>query len=569
MCCLAQISKLNENSSENLNSNIFVFLFFIFSCIALYPLFDKNGLYPGHDVEYHLQRIEALSCEIKNFIFFPKIDFFFFQGRGYASSLFYNDLLLYPGALLRIAEFSPETSYRFTVCIFHTLAYISSYFCAKILFNSSFAGALCGFLYTTCQYKLCCLQIRSALGELQAFIFIPLVIFSLIDFFSSNSHKKIFIFSFSCLLLSHTISFLLSILFLIVLFVIFNKDFIKKIIQAVLNFSIVLLFTAFYWIPFLEMYIKTDLVVKSPWTFAYLNSVPLNFIINGERLANASFGINFAVFFVLLLLLRFFSVAKIKNSKYSMYVKFSDILLFITICLVFMVSDLFPWKYCWKLNMIQFPWRLYSFSSFIFILSLVSFLIFIEKIYSFKPIFQIILFFLVIISIVNVLFFYSNTTNIFNKYGNDYFSNPEKTYVISPTEWLPRKTNVNYFREEKFQAIDNFNTAYEISKKNRLYSIFVNKYTKYIDFPLIYYTGYYAFYENQSNRIELPCNGQGNNGLVRVYTDSQINGHIYVKYFGTLLQHISFYISLFSVIICLLASNFDRLKLLFNRCKFF
>lgn len=567
MYCLSKKFKLKKFITENSKRNIIVFLFFMSSCIALYPLFCNNGLHTGHDFVYHLQRIEALSDEIKNFIFFPKIDFFFFQGRGYASSLFYNDLLLYPGALLRIAEFSPETSYRFTICIFHALTFISSYYCAKFLFHSHLAGALCGFLYTTCQYKLCCLHVRSALGELQAFIFIPIVIFSLIDFFSDNSHKNIFIFSFSCLLLSHTISFLMSIMFIIVLFVVFYKKSLKKIIQIAFNFSIILLFTAFYWLPFLEMYIQSDLIVKTPWTFAYLNAVPLSSIINGEKLANASFGINFAIFFVFYLLFRIFYAIKFKYSKHYIYINFSDIMLLATIILIFMVSDLFPWKYCGKLNMIQFPWRLYSFSSFIFALSLASFFMFIKKTCHRKMIHQIILLLLVTTTVANIFFFCSNMTNNFKHYDNDYFSNPERTYIMSPTEWLPKITNVNKFRAEKFQAKDNFNKAYDILYKHRLFSIYIDKDTQYIDFPLIYYAGYYAFYKHKNNKIELPCDNRGDNGLVRVYTDSQINGRIYVVYFGTLLQHISFYISLFSLLVFLFVRFFSKIKLMFRIYK--
>lgn len=60
--------------------------------------------YSVHDVGYHLLRTEALKQRIEDMNFFNGgIDYLFYNGAGYASSLAYPDLLLYIPALLRTA----------------------------------------------------------------------------------------------------------------------------------------------------------------------------------------------------------------------------------------------------------------------------------------------------------------------------------------------------------------------------------------------------------------------------------------------------------------------------------
>ncbi len=78
----------------------------IISCIALFaaclPLFTVNCI-GGHDIAYHLLRIESLKTGIQNGLPFLRVNMLFFNGQGYASSLFYPDLFLYIPALLRVA----------------------------------------------------------------------------------------------------------------------------------------------------------------------------------------------------------------------------------------------------------------------------------------------------------------------------------------------------------------------------------------------------------------------------------------------------------------------------------
>ena len=69
--------------------------------VACLPLFTLNCI-GGHDIAYHLLRIEALKAGILAGRPFLRINMLFFGGMGYASSLFYPDLFLYFPAVLRL-----------------------------------------------------------------------------------------------------------------------------------------------------------------------------------------------------------------------------------------------------------------------------------------------------------------------------------------------------------------------------------------------------------------------------------------------------------------------------------
>ena len=69
------------------------------------------GIPEGHDIYYHFSRLEAMTNGLRHGIFPVLINAKALGGYGYASGLFYPDLLLYPVALLAltgIARLQPQ-----------------------------------------------------------------------------------------------------------------------------------------------------------------------------------------------------------------------------------------------------------------------------------------------------------------------------------------------------------------------------------------------------------------------------------------------------------------------------
>ncbi len=87
---------------KNRKNQISAAVFVITMIIACAPLISRYCI-NGHDLEYHLLRIESLKEGILMGKPFLKVNVLFFGGAGYASSMFYPDFLLYIPALLRDA----------------------------------------------------------------------------------------------------------------------------------------------------------------------------------------------------------------------------------------------------------------------------------------------------------------------------------------------------------------------------------------------------------------------------------------------------------------------------------
>ena len=88
-------SILSSKDSKDGSAGFFFAVSLIALIIACLPLFTVNCI-QGHDIDYHLLRIEALKTGILNGLPFLRVNMLFFGGEGYASSMFYPDFLLYP-----------------------------------------------------------------------------------------------------------------------------------------------------------------------------------------------------------------------------------------------------------------------------------------------------------------------------------------------------------------------------------------------------------------------------------------------------------------------------------------
>ena len=224
----------------------------IFACL---PLFTKNCI-QGHDIDYHLLRIEALKTGIMNFRPFLRVNMLFFGGEGYASSLFYPDFILYFPALLRSLGFGINISYHLFVAFCIISAYVSMFFSARYISGNDGAALGSAVVYTLCQYHVDDIYTRAAVGEFTAFIFLPLICAGLYDL-SSKGFRKPFILGagIAGVLLCHTLSTVFCLIFC-VFYVLINfrvllRDpfrIVKLAVTAVLTMTI----TAFYWLPVME-----------------------------------------------------------------------------------------------------------------------------------------------------------------------------------------------------------------------------------------------------------------------------------------------------------------------------
>ena len=156
--------------------------------MASIPLFN-NYLIRGHDIYFHLMRIEGLAQGLRAGEFPVRIQPAWYDGYGYAVSVFYSDLFLYPAALLRLLGISLQDAYKVYVVLCNiATTLISGYSFGKI-FRKREIGVFGSCLYTLAPYRLVNLYTRGALGEHTGMIFWPLLIYSCILLLNEDRNK--------------------------------------------------------------------------------------------------------------------------------------------------------------------------------------------------------------------------------------------------------------------------------------------------------------------------------------------------------------------------------------------
>jgi len=156
--------------------------------MASIPLFN-NYLIRGHDIYFHLMRIEGLAQGLRAGEFPVRIQPAWYDGYGYAVSVFYSDLFLYPAALLRLLGISLQDAYKVYVVLCNVATTLISGYSFGKIFRKREIGVFGSCLYTLAPYRLVNLYTRGALGEYTGMIFWPLLIYSCVLLLNEDRKK--------------------------------------------------------------------------------------------------------------------------------------------------------------------------------------------------------------------------------------------------------------------------------------------------------------------------------------------------------------------------------------------
>jgi hypothetical protein len=542
------ILKLKCILSQDQN-RIFLIVFLITVGLACIPLFSSK-LFVGHDTNYHLLRIESLREGMLSLKFPVRINPFFFNDYGYASSIFYPDFFLYFPAVLRIIGFSIEISYKIFLVLTITVCFLSTYFCSKAIFKNKFSATIVAIVFSLSQYHLQNIYTRAALGEIQSFMFIPFIACGLYNLIFEKYDKPwLLIIGFIGLCFSHVISlFIAGILAVVISLFNFKKVFFdpEKIKKLFISILIILGCTSLFWAPFIEQVMSDNFVfqlmghsapggmgVRLPVLFANA------YLIDGRT---CSFGLALLLLCALRILVRKTPETKdqIKIINWSLLIGFS---------ILFVSSELFPWKYMPSIfGSIQFAWRFYSFASMFLAIAIGG----IIQILSGTKYPKLGLFLLLIFmgsSAINVIM---HSVEYSTDITTEYMTNNQ--YQIGNGEWLPIEVDRDEIRTKKPALISDDGSSLNFSK-NGIATTFTSKQVcKYYDVPLIYYKGYAAVFKDSSGNSEkLMISNEGPSKTVRVYCHGFMgNGTITVDYSGTPIQKTSLILSLLLFILTLI-----------------
>lgn len=338
----------------------------IITIIFAYPFLIKDFLPLEHDTLFHLSRIEGLAQSFKDGVFLPRIYPYKNMNFGYGSPMFYSDFFLIIPALLYNLGISVSVCYVFIIMVF---TFLSSYFAMKlcrVVTNNNYAPYIAGTLYLFSNYRITDVYVRSSLGEVMGFAFLPLVLLGIYYVLYTDTKKWYYLaIGFTCLALTHNITFVLACILFIFFLIVRIKHWIhsKEIIIAIFKAFIVSVgCSAFFIFPMLEQmtsqnfylsyYTSTSSLADSSvelWKY-FANTTVFGYGTHGYA-KDMSMLLNPGYFMMIIPIVYLFRKKENKNP----FILHSLILGYIFLLLPL---DIFPWEYMVFFGLIQFTWRL-------------------------------------------------------------------------------------------------------------------------------------------------------------------------------------------------------------------
>ncbi|MGX7150135.1 hypothetical protein [Enterococcus ureasiticus] len=515
------------------------FLFFVISYISVYvPYIQGMKINLGHDTYFHLNRIESLYNAISAGDYFPRIAHFFAFGMGYASSIFYSDIFLYPAALLRCVGFSLGLSYMYYMLLVTFLTFVVAYHSFHSISHSKQKSLFFAILYGLSSYRIADVVVRGALGEILALMVLPIALAGLIQIVRGNE-KKFYVLStgMASLFFSHTLSTLIFCLF-IVGYLLLNIPILvkekRRIVYLIYATLLTILMVIVNLLPTVEQLIFQKLNVQSDQIFDLQTSAAS--IV--EYIQNAMLNKGFNNLGWLIIVAILFLLIRIKRITVQ-----NKQLLLLGIVFFVLATDHFP-HYLFHdtmFNTIQFPWRYFIIVtiSITWVLADSLSVIFRNKRYqSF------------VVASCAVLFLLGSVIHFElvegKKYKMEYnsFSKLDGYDLGVGKEYLP--AGMNYQKTvNEISGIYTSSKDIKINDADRSYNMITFNYTANppttVTLPIIYYKGYVAEVTG-SGKISKVEESKEFKGLSEVTVSGE--GTVEFWYKGTIIQKVSFGVSL-------------------------
>ena len=518
-------------------------IFCIVMLVVLSPMITRM-LPIGHDWKFQLLRLESLKAGLQSGQFPVRMDPVFFNGFGYASSLFYPDFLLYIPAVLQLLGVSLVSSYKIFIILVVAVCFAATYYCAKGISKSRYVALISAIVFTLSQYFIQNIYTRFALGEVSAFMFMPFVVYGLYNFLFEEFEKPwLLVVGFTGLLFSHMISFTIACMLCAVVSLFRIKHLIRngyKLIRLLVAVLLVAGLSCVFWLPLLEQMLSGRILITNGRTMQSMSVAIRDMIANSSIIKNES--CSFGLPLLLLCLMR---LILFKTPETKAEIKKSDRFFWIGAALLFLASDLFPWKLMPSFfNMIQFPWRFYAMASLFLALAIGMMT---KTLFYSKNKYVALVVILALMSF-GAITTWTNTAD-YEDVPADYYETIEHTYPGNGYEYLPKEldqdtiyavTNV----QRNVVADNGSNVPFEQNGVRITFRYDPTSGVQYYDVPLLYYMGYGAMFADEQG-VQTPLRVEEHGNMVRVYSDGVSHqGDIVVDYSGTTLQHVSDFVTL-------------------------
>lgn len=359
--------------------------------------------YSGHDIHFHLLRIEGIARELRLGNFPAKLHSLALNGYGYPVSVYYGDVFLYLPALLRLLGFSVIGAYKIYIFFINAGTVFLSYRCFLEIFRKQEIALIGTLAYVTCPYRLLDIYERAAVGEYAAMMAFPLLalafyrIYTAEDVKNGETYKRNALpltAGMTILLSSHILSTEMAVFVLFIICVVFLKKTFRKNTLKVYVTAVcaTVLLNAYFLVPFLDYYRNGDVNITNKVQhevmtiqsggayigqyFAFFEGMRggvSNSIVGRMQLTPGPVLMAALAAAIYLLLMG-------RANKRCLFHVVSAVLL------LFLASNLFPWDYLAKrsgifnaLAQVQFPWRYLGIAAIFLTLLLCELLLWLGK----------------------------------------------------------------------------------------------------------------------------------------------------------------------------------------------
>ncbi|NLL79589.1 MAG: hypothetical protein GX234_07345 [Clostridiales bacterium] len=348
--------------------------------IASLPCFT-DFVTEGHDLDYHLTRIEGLKEALACGQFPVRINPEFANGAGMASPILYPELFLYFPAVLRLLGVSLILSYHLFAAVMNLACAWAGYIAFRKLTGKRTLGVLMSALYTLSLYRLNNLYMRAAVGEWTGMIFLPLVIYGMYALFYEEKEKWGWgVLAFTFCLQGHLLTTEMAIAFSCLFALVSWKQLKEKgrLVTVAKAAAVTVLVNLWYIAPFLYFYSQSMGVAAEQQPLGQYSLYPeqlfATFLYNrnmGEYLGTTAGEIPTTVGGILGIgILFYLYAAYVRRSLTEKEKKAGNLLLLFGLLSLYMTTCYFPWELLQKIRLVdilagvlQFPMRILAAST--------------------------------------------------------------------------------------------------------------------------------------------------------------------------------------------------------------
>ena len=344
------------------------------------PLFT-DGISNGHDLEFHLMRIEGIAREIRVGNIPVRMSSAWLDGYGYPVSIYYGDIFLYIPAIMSLVGFSLTSAYKFYIFMINMGTAIITYCCMRKICEDTRIALLISFAYCTASYRMVNVYVRAAVGEYSAMMFMPIVAVAIYKIYTDDvsnikEYRKNAAFlaiGMSGLISTHALSTEMTVFVLIFICVSLFKLSVRKetIVVFLRAVVITLALSAYFIVPFVDYMINVPTRISwyvgsgkrciQVWGmtisefFTFFRHIDHTGM---EVYANRRMFLSPGLILMVTLIIAIVLWAKNKGNKIT------NILVVYACILMIMALNIFPWDYIAlhssignMLAQVQFPWR--------------------------------------------------------------------------------------------------------------------------------------------------------------------------------------------------------------------